>query len=255
KTFFGTTPNAGSPRVADILGDSKPEIILPIGTELCILSSTGAQLTDNGTHPAGSFSFYTDTALSGVAIGDLDNDDAANEMVAVSASPFPTASDTKVFAWTMTTNTTPTWGFFKYSPARVNTVPGTPSCQIVPSSKFYTLTPCRILDTRNSAGPYGGPAIPAQSTRDFVLAGQCGIPVGATSASINVAVIPNEAGNLKIYPTGTQPTLATFIQFPMGRVLANNGMAKLGSGGAVTVQNNQATGSVDIVMDTNGYSK
>ncbi len=73
--------------------------------------------------------------------------------------------------------------------------------------------------------------------------------------SINLAAIPNEAGDLKIYPAGTAPTLATFIPFPFGRVLANNGMAKLGNGGAVTILDDQASGTVDIVIDTNGYSK
>lgn len=255
KSFSGTTPNAGSPRIANILGTSTPEIIVPVNTELCVLSSSGTQLSDPGTHASGTFSFYTDTGLSGVAIGDLDNDGAANEMVAVSAAPFPSATDTKVFAWTLPTNAIPAWGLFKYSPSRLSVVPGTPGCQIAASAKFYTLTPCRIADTRNSAGPYGGPSLSAGTARDFVLAGQCGVPADAKSVSINLAVIPNEPGDLKIYPAGTAPTLATFINFPLGRVLANNGMEKLGNGGAITVQNDQASGSVDIVIDTNGYFK
>jgi hypothetical protein len=130
-----------------------------------------------------------------------------------------------------------------------------PACQIAPSTKFNTLTPCRIVDTRNAAGPYGAPAISAGTSRDFVLAGQCGIPTDAKSVSINLTVIPNEPGDVKVYPTGTQPTASTFSNFPLGRVLANNGMAKLGSGGAITVLSDQASGSVNIIIDTNGYFK
>ncbi|MGH9367048.1 MAG: S8 family peptidase, partial [Thermoanaerobaculia bacterium] len=41
---------------------------------------------------------------------------------------------------------------------------------------FYTVTPCRAVDTRNASGPLGGPALSAGGTRTFALAGQCGIP-------------------------------------------------------------------------------
>ena len=47
---------------------------------------------------------------------------------------------------------------------------------------FYTVTPCRLIDTRNAAGPYSGPSLATGGTRSFVLAGPgspCGIPAGA----------------------------------------------------------------------------
>ena len=30
---------------------------------------------------------------------------------------------------------------------------------------FYTVTPCRLVDTRNPTGPYGGPSLSANSDR------------------------------------------------------------------------------------------
>lgn len=41
---------------------------------------------------------------------------------------------------------------------------------------FYTVTPCRVFDTRNPAGAYGGPSLDGTVERIFVLANQCGIP-------------------------------------------------------------------------------
>ena len=38
------------------------------------------------------------------------------------------------------------------------------------ASRFYTVTPCRVVDTRNSSGPFGGPALAANSDRTFVVA-------------------------------------------------------------------------------------
>ena len=34
-----------------------------------------------------------------------------------------------------------------------------PSAPATGALDFYTLTPCRLLDTRNAAGPYGAPAL------------------------------------------------------------------------------------------------
>ena len=48
-----------------------------------------------------------------------------------------------------------------------------------PCQAFYTVAPCRVFDTRNPAGPYGGPALVAGGERSFVLPGRCGIPATA----------------------------------------------------------------------------
>jgi hypothetical protein len=56
---------------------------------------------------------------------------------------------------------------------------------------FYPLTPCRIADTRNAAGPLGGPNLAAQSTRSFpILASSCGVSATAQAYSLNFAAVP-----------------------------------------------------------------
>ncbi|MGA7993003.1 MAG: hypothetical protein WCC53_16365 [Thermoanaerobaculia bacterium] len=45
--------------------------------------------------------------------------------------------------------------------------------------RFFNLTPCRILDTRNPIGTYGGPSLAGQGSRSFPVSGVCGIPSNA----------------------------------------------------------------------------
>jgi hypothetical protein len=118
---------------------------------------------------------------------------------------------------------------------------------------FYSLTPCRIVDTRNASGPYGGPALAALSDRRFVLAGQCGIPAGADGVSVNVTVTqPTAAGDVRIFPGTSAPVVST-INYSSGQTRANNATALLGIDGGITVHSDQPTGTAHFILDVNGY--
>jgi hypothetical protein len=61
--------------------------------------------------------------------------------------------------------------------------------------KFFTVTPCRVVDTRDVAGPWGGPALAGGAERIFTIIGRCAIPSGARSVSLNVTVVqPTTSG-------------------------------------------------------------
>src|SRR5450759_4386467 len=72
--------------------------------------------------------------------------------------------------------------------------------------QFYTVIPCRVADTRVGSGfssGYGTPSIGGGASRDFVVAGQCGIPAGALAVSFNFTVWNTTSyGDFKIYPGG-----------------------------------------------------
>ncbi|MBK9964142.1 MAG: hypothetical protein IPP07_04275 [Holophagales bacterium] len=69
------------------------------------------------------------------------------------------------------------------------------------STRLFNLTPCRLVDTRDPAGPLGGPAIGAGQTRVFPLVGVCGIPTGAVALVLNVTgVTPAAAGSFAPLP-------------------------------------------------------
>ena len=118
---------------------------------------------------------------------------------------------------------------------------------------FYTVTPCRVADTRNPTGPYGGPALAANSDRTLTVAGQCGVPSTAESVVLNVTVTQATAGgDLRIYPGGSAPT-ASAINYAAGKTRANNGSYALSSAGSLVVHCDQASGSVQVILDVAGY--
>ena len=126
--------------------------------------------------------------------------------------------------------------------------------------KFYTVTPCRIVDTRTVPdGPLAGPILAASpAERSFTIAPGCGIPADARVVSANVTVTqPAAGGTLRIYPTDGALPIATTISFAAGKTRANNAMLLLsatGTPGRVVVRND-APGTVHLILDVNGYFK
>jgi hypothetical protein len=67
--------------------------------------------------------------------------------------------------------------------------------------EFYTVTPCRIADTRLAPGPFGGPFLDRGSTRSFPIPSSgCSIPASAAAYSLNITAVP--AGPLPTSPPG-----------------------------------------------------
>jgi hypothetical protein len=120
--------------------------------------------------------------------------------------------------------------------------------------RFYTLTPCRVIDTRNANAPLAGPALAANADRVFAVTGQCGIPSGARSISVNVTVTqPAGAGDLKLYAEGGSLPVSMAINYGAGQTRANNSTAPLGNSGGLAVHCDQASGTVQFILDVNGY--
>lgn len=119
------------------------------------------------------------------------------------------------------------------------------------STRFVPITPCRIADTRNANGLFGGPSMPGQTARDFPIpSSACAIPANATAYSLNVAVVPaGTLGYLTLWPTGQpQPQVATLNSD--GRIKSNAAIIPAGLNGAISMF---ATDTTDIVLDINGY--
>jgi IPT/TIG domain/Right handed beta helix region len=125
----------------------------------------------------------------------------------------------------------------------------------VDGAAFYTLTPCRIVDTRNAAGPWGGPAVAAGTTRGFVLAGRCGIPAAARAAAVNVTVTQGTSGPgiLTLYAGATGLPLASTIEYSAGQTRAANAVVSLGSAGDIETKCQQPSGTVQLIIDISGY--
>jgi virginiamycin B lyase len=116
---------------------------------------------------------------------------------------------------------------------------------------FVPVTPCRVADTRNPGGMFGGPALSGNQTRDFPIpASACNIPPNAQAYSLNVAAVPSgPLGFLTLWPAGQpQPLVATLNSD--GRIKSNAAIVPAGANGAISVFVTDAT---DAVLDINGY--
>jgi hypothetical protein len=128
RDFFSNSNSVFDPVVADISGDTKPEILLATSNEICILSNVGQQITNFPPHTPGAFTLQTETAATNVVVSDLNND-GVQEIIAIAAGPPPHQIDTRIFVWNLNTTVrqSPVWGAFKQHGAlRRGAAPGTP---------------------------------------------------------------------------------------------------------------------------------
>ena len=117
---------------------------------------------------------------------------------------------------------------------------------------LYPVTPCRVADTRNPSGPFGGPIMSSGSTRSFVVPqSACNIPAGAQAYSLNITVVPPAPlGYLTAWPTGqAQPYVSTLNSYN-GATIANAAIVPAGTGGAISIYVSDAT---QVIIDINGY--
>jgi uncharacterized repeat protein (TIGR01451 family) len=123
-------------------------------------------------------------------------------------------------------------------------------------SRFYSVPPCRVVDTRGVPGvPIGGPALEAQSPRLFALGGRCNVPSTAKAVSLNLTVTaPGAAGNLRLFPGGVSLPLVSTINYAAGQTRANNAVISLNASGEIAAFAGQALGTtVEMILDVNGY--
>lgn len=120
-------------------------------------------------------------------------------------------------------------------------------------ANFYTITPCRLIDTRS------GSPLSAGVVYEVAVAGFCGIAATATSVSVNVTEVnATLSGFMAFWPAqGANPGTST-INFAAGRVLANNAIFSLapglfGSPGAIWLTYSSGTATADLLIDVNGY--
>jgi hypothetical protein len=119
---------------------------------------------------------------------------------------------------------------------------------------FYSLSPCRVLDTREPVGPLAGPALVAGGDRTFGIAGQCGVPTWARAVSVNLTVTqPTAQGNVRLYPGGSSPPLTSTLNYVPGLTRANNAIAVLGPDGDLGLACRQVSGTVHAIVDVNGF--
>ena len=132
---------------------------------------------------------------------------------------------------------------------------GTITNDDLPGADFYTVPPCRVLDSRLVAGPWAGAPLAGGQQRDLAIGAACGIPMTAQAVSINVTAVDATAdGHLRLFPAGGPLPTSSVVNFRIGLTRANNAIVQLGSAAAITVYSGQAApGAVHVVVDVNGW--
>jgi hypothetical protein len=118
---------------------------------------------------------------------------------------------------------------------------------------FFTLSPCRVLDTRNTT-----PLVSGVARSIALAAAACGVPATAKAISANLSITtPSGSGLVVLYP-GNYPKPGTqSLNFGSGQTRTNNIVIQLASDGTATL-NAEATmtasgGTVQFILDVNGY--
>jgi hypothetical protein len=120
------------------------------------------------------------------------------------------------------------------------------------AASFTSLTPARILDTRDGTGGIAtkvGPATPV----DVTVAGRGGVPAtGVGAVVLNVTVTePSAQSWLSVFPSGQPLPLSSNLNFLPGQDVPNLVVAKVGAGGKVNIYN--AGGAAHLVADVAGW--
>jgi FtsP/CotA-like multicopper oxidase with cupredoxin domain len=190
--------------------------------------------TAGGGIPEGSVAFQSGGATLGTA--NLNGSGVA----ALTTTTLPVGSNSITAAYGGAT------GFGPSTSAPVAVTVGTVALQFIP------VTPCRVADTRNATGPFGGPELAAGASRVFdVPQSSCGIPSAAVAYSLNVTVVPTGVLDyLTLWPSGeAQPVVSTLNSLD-GRVKANAAITPAGVNGGVSVFAYNAT---HVILDIDGY--
>lgn len=124
-----------------------------------------------------------------------------------------------------------------------------------PGVTFTSLTPARVLDTRDGTGIVGTRAL-RMNRGDVIqlqlqVAGLNGVPGDAAAVMMNVTITgANGPGYVTAWPCGKARPLASFLNFVHGVDRANLTPVRIGNAGQVCLYVSEGT---DVIADLNGY--
>ncbi|HVT58231.1 MAG TPA: hypothetical protein VHR45_07510 [Thermoanaerobaculia bacterium] len=132
---------------------------------------------------------------------------------------------------------------------------------LLPGLQFFTIPPCRLVDTRQPNGPLGGPVLTSGQPRTFpLLSAQCviAIPATAKAVAVNVTAVSSTAdGSIDIYPGDAPPPPTSTVNFPFNTTRGNNAVLPLSRNGdgsvSIIATVPGSPGQVHVLIDASGY--
>jgi subtilase family serine protease len=225
---------------------TKPTATTGIASSISATTATIAgTVNPNGADTHMVFAYGTSSTLSGASKTTSVDLGSGTSAVGVSANLTALTAGTKYYYQVQATNSAGTINGV-ISSFTTSTAPPPSGLQFIP------ITPCRVADTRNPSGPFGGPEIGAKGSREFdIPQSACGIPSTAVAYSLNVTVVPSgPLGYLTLWPSGQAQPLTSTLNSLDGRVKANAAIVPAGTHGGVSVYVTDAT---HVILDINGY--
>jgi len=126
--------------------------------------------------------------------------------------------------------------------------------QDLTGSKFYPLSPGRVLDTRNGTGLSG--TFKTNLARTLPVKGHVGVPASAIAITGNLTVVgQTKAGYVSMTQTATSSPSTSTLNFPVADVRANGVTGPLSAGGSVGLvyKSSTAGASTNLILDITGY--
>lgn len=118
---------------------------------------------------------------------------------------------------------------------------------------YFPVTQCRVSDSRNAAGTFGGPIFEARTSRTLPMPqSACSLPTNARAYAVGVTAIPN--GNpmpfVTVWPTGQSFPNASILNAFQGQIVTNSSIIPAGTNGSIDVYAFERT---HIVVEVSGY--
>jgi len=124
----------------------------------------------------------------------------------------------------------------------------------VPTGAYFTVPPCRLLDTR---APGQSPALASAAIRALTVAGRCGIPASAKSIAVTLTVTGGTGlGFLSLFPANLPVPGTAALNFSAAQTRSSNAIASLATNGAGTLGLTAfvtGNGTVEAIVDVFGY--
>ncbi len=120
-------------------------------------------------------------------------------------------------------------------------------------TRFHSISPHRVLDTRIGAGGIQGPLGPGATIGVLTLPGTpSNLPAGARAVAFNVTVTePTSFGYVTVYPSDVSRPVASNVNFSPGQSVPNLVIVRVGTNGFVNFFN--SGGQTQVVIDIVGY--
>lgn len=102
------------------------------------------------------------------------------------------------------------------------------SARAVGPLQYFSVTPCRLMDSRDPVGVTGGPILQHGVIRNLAVYGSnarpCGIPSTAKAVSVNLTVVgPSNYGHLTAFPYNTTVPIVSNLNYSAGEPALGNG--------------------------------